>query len=232
MSDDLRSKFLAAKENEILLGQKSGSIEGQQERSGIGQQSSERQRKKDKENREGTDRFIELIERIRRDLDAMEEGFRARDGDAWRENLALKILEPDEVPQRRDGESIEHYRKRLEIHLINEMLNPDGTIKDKYKNDPELSDYAQWAQKKFHHNRARGVVSELEDQNTSPERKQDILDELEQRANVEELTFADRNSQQQASQDSVKDIADSVEDSRFREASASDDINNLLAPKS
>jgi len=231
MNDDLRSKFLAARENQILLGQKSGSIEGLQERSGVHDQSSERQRDKDKAKRKEINRFIEILERVRHDLSAIEEGFRDREGDAWRENLALKILEPDDVPQRRDNESIGDYRMRLETHLIDEMLDPDGSIKNKYKSDTKLSDYAQWAQKKFNYNRASGLVRELENENTTPDRRQDILEELEQRANIEELTFADRNSQQRTSQDATKNIADNFEDSKLGEASASVDIDNLLAPK-
>ena len=83
------------------------------------------------------------IEQLQKDMEGMEALFRERDGDAWREKLALNILDADDIPQRHEDESIEDYRERLEPLLIIKMLNPDGSIKTQYLNDPDLSDYAQ-----------------------------------------------------------------------------------------
>lgn len=68
----------------------------------------------------------------------MEEQFQKTDGDAQREKLALKILDEDEIPQRREGESMEACRERLEVRLIDEVLNEDGSIKDAHLQNPVL----------------------------------------------------------------------------------------------
>jgi len=211
------------------MGQKSGSIEGLQERSGVDEQSSERQRGKDRAKREQINRFIEILECLRRDLLAMEEGFRDRDGDAWREDLALRILDAYEIPERRDDESIGKYRRRLEEHLIDEMLNPDGSIKRQYQQDPSLSDYAQWAQKKFHYNRARGLVRELQDGNKPPERREEIIEALEQ-SNIEVLTFADRETSHNSAWHQVKQIADDLEDTATATELDQNTSANFLKP--
>ena len=216
MSDDLRSEF---NDPEILLAQNSGS---HMERSSLATPNS--QRIDDPDNQDARNKklqdFLDIvdaanayIDRLQKDIEDMERGFRARDGDAWREKLALKILDPDEIPQQREGESIEAYRERLEPLLINKMLNPDGSIKDEYKNHPELSDYAQWAQKQYHLNAARGYVQELDDPNISPERREAIYNWFSRNADIEALVFADREAAPESeTQSRVKDVADSVED--------------------
>jgi len=165
--------------------------------------------------------FIDLVdathaylEQLQRDIGELEQGFVLRDGDAWREKLALKILDVDDIPQRCSDESMEAYRDRLESILIKQMLNADGSIKAQYLHDTELTDYAQWAQKQHHYNIASGYVRELEDSNTPPERKAEIEDDLKQNADIETLVFAERSAEAQGRvQDAVKNMTDGVEDS-------------------
>ncbi|WP_339715423.1 hypothetical protein [uncultured Sneathiella sp.] len=78
-----------------------------------------------------------------------EKSFEERYGEDWREQMAERILEPDEIPQRREGESMEDYRQRLEETLIEKMLDDTGEIKSEYLNDPELREWAQWAQRQY-----------------------------------------------------------------------------------
>lgn len=130
-----------------------------------------------------------LDNEIRKD----EEKFEARDGDAWREKLALRILDKDDVPQRRTDESMTEYRERVEDALIDEMLE-DGEIKDEYLNDPELRDYARWARKEYNRDRAQETVSELSDPNTTPERQQQLIDEMKARGSMQEMLNAARNT--------------------------------------
>jgi hypothetical protein len=92
------------------------------------------------------------------------------------------------------------------------MLNADGTIKDKYKNNAKYGDYAEWAQKQFHLNSARAVVAELDDDSTGPQRKEQLLDEMKQRGFIQEMVFADRVSRSLDTQDAVRDIHDGLED--------------------
>ncbi|MCH9639534.1 MAG: hypothetical protein K0U40_08580 [Betaproteobacteria bacterium] len=138
-------------------------------------------------------------------------------------------MDADNIPQQEPGEDINTYRKRLEPHLINEMLNPDGTIKDKYKNDPKYGDYAEWAQKQYHLNNAKAAVAELEDDNTSPQRREKILDEMKERGRSEEMMLAVRAATDEATQDMVKVVDDENQDALLQDdkSAARNDFMNL-----
>ncbi len=99
----------------------------------------------------------------------MEQGFKSQYGNAWREEIALQILSADDFPARRDGESMDDYRNRLEKHLIDELLTADGEIKEEYKNDPTLRRYAEWAQTVFNRNQAEAMLDGLKNGSVSPE---------------------------------------------------------------
>ncbi|MEW7988298.1 MAG: hypothetical protein AB2805_07430 [Candidatus Thiodiazotropha sp.] len=225
---DLASQFNSARltsevENNILLGQKSESVSGLQDRGPTANPANPKDEKRHKSRAKNTSEFLHILETLQAGIDRlaeaveqMEADFRQRDGEEWREKLALKILGENDIPQRHDGESMEDYRERIEKLLINEMLNDDGSIKEEYKNDPELSDYAQWAQKQYHLDSARAAVSELENPHTTPERRDEILEGLDQRGDLEELTFADRESTPQSTtQELIKNTTDNVEDSNL-----------------
>ncbi len=224
MAFDLTAWFNIARrsfetENTILLGQHSGSISGVQERSGaISKLHSDENQKQTTKDKKLSD-FLHAIQimqdymdRLAKSIEQLEDTFRQRDGDAWREKLALNILDADDIPQQEPGEDINAYRERLEKHLINEMLNPDGTIKDKYKNDPKYSDYAEWAQKQYHLNNARAIAAELDDSNTSPQRREQILDEMKERGYFEETMLADRTSSNVNTKSALRETHDSLED--------------------
>lgn len=225
----LRQQEFTEKENHILHGQLGGSVTGVIERSSVaGNNQSGHIEKRETEQRRKA-RFVEIVEQIRAsieqmeaDIRAMEELFEKRDGDAWREKLALNILGADDIPQQELGEDINDYRKRLEQHLINEMLNPDGTIKGKYKNDSQYSDYVEWAQKQFHLNNAKAIAAELDDHSTSPQRREQLLDEMRERGYLEEMTFADRTTQNKDTQASMRDLADNQRDEMLSQARSAD----------
>jgi len=223
LSDDdfnrLRHLEFIDKENQLLQGQLSGSIAGVIERGSIASNNKSKQEETRKTKERETAQFIRLVEQIRATIERMEAdirilkaSFEKRDGDAWREKLALRILDVDAIPQQEADEKIEAYRKRLELHLINEMLNPDGTIKDKYKNDPRHGDYAEWAQKQFHLNSAKAAVAELDNDSTSPQRKEQILDDMKQRGYIQEMVFADHVSENLSTQKSIRDARDNQRD--------------------
>jgi hypothetical protein len=215
MSDKLSFQFNAKNKDQILFGQASGSMIEMPSLAVAGdKRRSDHPNSQEVKDKKLSD-FIDLIdaanafiEQLRQDIEELEAGFRAREGDAWREKLALKILDADDIPQRRSDESMKDYRERLEPILIDQMLNADGSIKAQYLNDPELSDYAQWAQKKHHMNIARGYVRELENPNTPPERKEEIHDSLKQNGGIEKIMLAGREALDQSS---VKEIADTLE---------------------
>lgn len=225
----LRRMEFTQNEHAILYGQLGGSIAGMIE---LGPVASRIQSRQDEERRieeRRTAQFVQLVDQMRASIERMEAdvkrlvaSFEKRDGDAWREKLALNILGADEIPQQASGESITAYRKRLEQHLINEMLNPDGTIKDKYKNDPKYGDYAEWAQTQFHLNSAKAAVVELDDDNTNPQRREQILEEMRERGYLEEMMLTDRMVQNKDTQASVRDIHDEFEDQLANRAISTD----------
>ena len=125
--------------------------------------------------------LLNYIDDLNRDIAGMEAGFAAQYGDAWREQIALRILGEDDIPQQRADETIEQYRERLEKLLVEELLNEDGSIKDQYKNDPELNKYAEWAQKIYNRNAALALTNE---------QTQEMVDVLERQKNSEQNNYA------------------------------------------
>ncbi len=221
----LRHKASIENEHFILYGQLSGSIAGMIELGPVASRSQSRQAEEHKTRERRTAQFVELVGQMRASIERMEAdvkrlvaSFEKRDGDAWREKLALDILGADDIPQQETDESITAYRKRLEQHLINEMLNPNGAIKDKYKNDPKYGDYAEWAQKQFHLNSAKAAVAELDGDGISPQRREQIFDEMKERRYLQEMVLADRVSNSPDTQESVRDIRDSQHDAMLSQA--------------
>lgn len=136
--------------------------------------------------------LMEYIDRLNREIAELEAGFEVEFGDAWREEIALRIFGEDDISQQRPGESIEDYRERLEKALIDEMLNPDGSIKDKYKEHPALGKYAQWAQKIYNRDAALAIANDLRDSATTHEQVQQMLQRLEEARNAEQNTYTAR----------------------------------------
>jgi len=93
------------------------------------------------------------IAELETEIQGHEDDFEAQYGDAWREMFANRILDPDDIPQRMDGESMEDYRARLEPVLMDELLDEEGEIKARYKDDPEMSKWAEWAKAQHDHYR-------------------------------------------------------------------------------
>ena len=64
-------------------------------------------------------------------------------------------MEPDDIPQRRDGESMAEYCERLEMVIIATMIDENGSIRPEYANsdDLEIRRHAIWAQAKHAKNR-------------------------------------------------------------------------------
>jgi len=90
----------------------------------------------------------QLSERLGREIAAMEMAFEAEMGDAWREHIANRVMDADDIPQRREGENMKDYRERLETVLIAVMIDDDGSIRPEFANsdDPDVRRYADWAQ--------------------------------------------------------------------------------------
>lgn len=150
-------KHVAFKENERFLGMQSGSVEGYQLRGAAAFEKFTREEARRNAEGRGSKSFdtvlhLALLDNLNMQIDFLsdrvdqsEAGFEARYGEDWREQFAERILDPDDIPQRRDGESMADYREQLEEALIAEMLDENGEIKPEYANDPEKVEWALWA---------------------------------------------------------------------------------------
>ena len=202
------------RERQIMHGQLAGTIAGVQERYHVAGKSQEKTLTRENRRKQRESDLIFILDALRRDLDrleaavaAYEQRFADRFGDAWREEIALEILGADTIPQQRGGEGITDYRERLETVLVDRLLHDDGKIRAEYAANPSARDYAQWAQARFHENQANSVIREIEDSNTTPERRDQLLGEVKARGSLEEMTFADRGSR--SSTLKIRDVVDS-----------------------
>ena len=133
--------------------------------------------------------LMHYIDDLNREITSLEESFIARFGDAWLEEIALRVFDEDDIPGQLDGESIEAYRERLKALLVDEMLNDDGTIKDEYQGHPELGQYAEWAQKIHNRDAAIGIANELKKPDITHAQTQEILERLEEARNSEQNIY-------------------------------------------
>lgn len=155
-----------------------------------------------------------------------EAGFEAKYGDAWREIMANEILDPDEIPERQPGESMEDYRERLEDDLIKEMLDENGQIKDKYKNDPEKRQWAEWA-KAQHERREIGRDYDVLNDPLSPVEKKEAALERVETYNLNENRQLHQTGLQQGSEGEYVQQAEAIAtentDSSLENATAAGD---------
>ncbi|MEO1046383.1 MAG: hypothetical protein AAFX04_13150 [Pseudomonadota bacterium] len=108
------------------------------------------------------DQACRLSAQLDRQIAALEDAFEAEMGDAWREQIANKVMDPDDIPQRREDETMADYRERLETVLIATMIDENGQIRAEYADDPDTARYAEWAQAQY---RKREVDAHLERRN-------------------------------------------------------------------
>ena len=136
--------------------------------------------------------LMHYIDDLNREITSLEHGFKARFGDAWLEEIALRVFDEDDIPGQLEGESIEAYRERLKALLVDEMLNDDGTIKDEYQGHPKLGQYAEWAQKIHNRDAAIGIANELKKPDITHAQTQEILERLEEARNSEQNIYTAR----------------------------------------
>ena len=234
MSDDLRSQF---NDPNVLFGQQGGSHIELPSLSVTASRLSGDHPNSQKAKEKRLQQFVDIVDAVNaaiasldKQIKDMEVTFHERN-EAWREELALKILDADDIPQPRAGESIQGYHRRLEPLLIAEFLNADGSIKSRYLNDPELADYAQWAQKKFHWNMAQDYIRELEDPSTNPERRAEIYEELRQREDIEALVLAGYSASEKSEVTAkIKETIDTTNIQETREIHTVDTVSRFLKP--
>lgn len=154
----------------------------------------EQQRKKAEKAAEDT-RFIMLLDQARAysarlgaEIADWEGKFEAEMGDAWREQIANEIMDPDEIPQRREGESMDDYRERLEEALVAKMIDPaTGEVRSEYAD----SRYAQWAKAKHHKREADAYIERRSDPTLSEEDRNEMDKEFASSSTYNEIRQAD-----------------------------------------
>lgn len=212
------------KATSVELGTHSGSTEGVIT-NGVGlkrQNEQEEQAKGGRKGKKGNDtiNLMTLLDQLGNDIAAMEAGFEDRHGDAWREKLAEIILDPDEIPQREDGESMEDYRERVEYELVNKMIDPEtGTVKDEYLNsdDPDVREAAEWAQKKYDEDKVAELKRSLDDPNLTDEEKRELIEEYNQSSTGSRMPLSDHMNPEQISEYGVS----SEDDNNLTEVASS-----------
>ena len=150
------SRLAEFRENMEAMGQLGGSIESVIERYGVRKHSDDAKSRQDQaRKKKGSVSdivWLDLVGQLQAQIDAADERiqghrdyFENKYGEDWAEKLALDILDEDSFPERRDGESITDYRRRIEDELFDEMFGPDGKLKPKYQDHPDAERFKQWA---------------------------------------------------------------------------------------
>ena len=140
------------------------------------------------------DRAREYSRELSRQIGEIEQQFEARYGDAWREEFAIRILGPAEVPERREGESMEDYRERVEDALEDRLLDPEtGEPRPEFANDPEYAELVRWAQMNRSRDRVDASVARADAIMSDPNATQDDVNQAFEELNtINELQQADQ----------------------------------------
>lgn len=182
-------RIAAFREEAELMGLKSGSVAGVLERDAKLARSAQDARKAaSQKSKRAADNilFLNLLEqesaRLGRNIAEMEARFEETYGDAWRETIANQILDPDEIPERRKGESITEYRERLEQVLIDKMIDPaTGEIRPEYASNPDTAEYARWAKDQYDKSHVDADIADIraiqDDPSLTEKQKQDQMSE-------------------------------------------------------
>ena len=186
---------------------------------GQARQSASTEEDRKKERKEQTDRAILLstLDQARtfadqrgRDADRFEDTFEARFGDAWREEIANRVMESDEIAERLPCESMEDYRERLTDELIDTMIDPEtGEIRPEYANDPELREYAEWAKARYDEREARAYIERRSDPNLTPEQQRAMDEEFTASATWNEITQAAQGAARDG--ESIQAVSDELD---------------------
>lgn len=167
------------RENAELMGMKGGSVAGVQER-GVSLartvQDTKRQQSENAKRSMDNALFLNLlgqaetyVAQLAADVARIEADYEARYGDAWVETIALEVLGPDEIPERRDGEDILSYRERVRETLLETMIDPaTGQVKPEHANSP----HKQWAERAWKQEEIAPDIEAMNDESLSQEERQ------------------------------------------------------------
>ncbi|MCD1624330.1 hypothetical protein [Citromicrobium bathyomarinum] len=156
----------------------------------------EQQRKKAEKAAEDT-RFIMLLDQARgysvwlgKEIGKIDDQFEAKYGDAWRETLANKFLDPDEIPERREGESMKDYRERVEDAIEDKLIDPaTGKLRPEYRGNEDAELFEKRVELKREKQSADRRIEQAErvanDPNATEAERQAAYEGLEEISNNE-----------------------------------------------
>lgn len=126
----------------------------------------ERKAEKDKDDVVETQMLLaalnERIAQLDIEIGQYEAIFEARFGDAWREEIAVRVLDEDEMPERQDGESMADYRQRVEDAIVEKIIDPEtGKMRPEYKNHPEFKEYGEWAEREHEQRKMKAMAEKV-----------------------------------------------------------------------
>jgi len=134
------------RENAILLGIASGSVESVYRTTSAGKYAEivKKAQEEEKARREQMT-WLDLLDQLNDQIDWLKEQaankvreIEVKYGEDWREQAAHIVFDdPDDIPERADGESMAAYRERLERELIDELYDENGQLKDKFRDHPD-----------------------------------------------------------------------------------------------
>ena len=214
-------RLAAFREEAELMGLKSGAIAGIQLRDAALARSVQEARKEASEkSKRTTDTilFLNLLDQRIADLDfrmaELEGQLVEQFGEQWAEQVALEVLDPDEMPQRRDGESMADYQARVYDALEAEFLDEGGNIKPEYKDHPRYGDAAKYMQYRFDKDAAVELRSRLSDPDLSPEEAREIIESAEGTPTLDRLYKAQDGLTNEVGDQAVTAAADELFDER------------------
>lgn len=134
--------------------------------------------------------FIALLDQLERDLERAIEGhrdyFRDKYGDDYATVLGRPIL-GDDMPDRLPGESDEDYNARVEDALFDKICNPDGSLKDEYKDHPDAERLGQWGRARALQRSLEPAQSVISDPDASMDEKLEAWDAVQEHGDLAQI---------------------------------------------
>ena len=220
-------------QKEALLGLDSGSADSLQSRGIALSKHQEDTRKRAERSRKSNNDIVllDMLEKARaeaaqvaREVAEIEAEYQAKYGDAWREHISMEIFGPDEVPERKEGESITEYRERLDREMVAQMIDPaTGKVKEEYADSP----HKRWAERRY---RQLGVDANLEiaeDETRPQEEREQALKSIIDSGDEQRMGYAIAQVRQDSN--AYAKLDDGLDDAMQETMSESDLQNEELA---
>ncbi len=192
------SKIALFEENAQLLAGDSGAIAGKIER-GKAVSAKAIQGAKGKEAERAkrsfdTVLYLDLLDNhiadLERRMGKLETQLIDRFGEDWSQQVALEVLDPDDMPQRRDGESMTDYKERVERAFVEEMLDDNGNVKAEYKDHSRYGQAAQWAKYRHDSESATSLRKKLSDPDLTVTEAEAIVESTPSAPTIDQLEKA------------------------------------------